>query len=181
VADALRNVPGVEVDPQGNVSLRGDSNVTILIDGRPSSAFRGEARADALQQLGADTIDRVEVITNPSAALSPEGTGGVINLVTKGTRRAGRTGSVRASVGTEGRANLGVSGSYTGQKLTVTGSAGYRKQAGEFTDERVRETLDPTTAPSSAGAVSPRSRNRRAAASPTVAWAWITTSTRATV
>jgi len=145
VADALRNVPGVEVDPQGNVSLRGDANVTILIDGRPSVLFRGEGRADALQQLGADTIDRVEVITNPSAALSPEGTGGVINLVTKKTRRAGRTGSVRASVGAEGRVNASVSGTYSGPKLTLSGNAGYRKAGGEFTDERLRERLDPDT------------------------------------
>ena len=145
MADALRNVPGVEVDPQGNVSLRGDSNVTILIDGRPSTLFRGEGRADALQQLGADTVERVEVITNPSAAMSPEGTGGVINLVTKKTRRAGKTGSVRASIGAEGRANASVNGAYTSQKVTVSASAGYRKAGGEFTDERLREQLDPAT------------------------------------
>jgi outer membrane receptor protein involved in Fe transport len=145
VADALRNVPGVEVDPQGGVSVRGDSNVTILIDGRPSALFSGEGRADALQQLGADTIDRVEVITNPSAALSPEGTGGVINLVTKKTRRAGRTGTVRASVGTEGRTNTSVNATYSGQKLTVSANAGYRSQAGEYTEERLREQLDPAS------------------------------------
>ncbi|MBS0332201.1 MAG: TonB-dependent receptor plug domain-containing protein, partial [Proteobacteria bacterium] len=62
VADALRNVPAVEVDPQGNLSLRGDSNVTILVDGKPSPAFDGQGRADALQQLPADQIARVEVI-----------------------------------------------------------------------------------------------------------------------
>lgn len=146
VSDALRNVPGVEVDPQGNVSLRGDPNVTILIDGRPSALFRGEGRADALQNLGADQVDRVEVITNPSAALSPEGTGGVINLVTKKTRRAGKSGTVRANVGTDGRWNGSVSGAYSGQKLTVSANAGYRRNGGEFTDERVRERLDPDTA-----------------------------------
>jgi outer membrane receptor protein involved in Fe transport len=145
VSDALRNVPGVEVDPQGNVSLRGDPNVTILIDGRPSALFRGEGRADALQNLGADQVDRVEVITNPSAALSPEGTGGVINLVTKKTRRAGKSGTVRASVGADGRWNGSVSGAYTGQKLTVSANAGYRRNGGEFTDRRVRERLDPDT------------------------------------
>jgi outer membrane receptor protein involved in Fe transport len=145
VADALRNVPGVEVDPQGNVSLRGDSNVTIMIDGRPSALLRGEGRADALQQMGAQDLERVEVITNPSAAMSPEGTAGVINLVTKKTRRAGKTGTVRASVGTEGRANVGASGSYSTPKLTVSADAGFRKQGGEFTSERLRQRLDPAT------------------------------------
>ncbi len=76
IADALRNLPSVDVDVQGNLSLRGDQNVTILVDGKPSPAFEGKGRADALQQLPADQIERVEVITNPSAALNPEGSGG---------------------------------------------------------------------------------------------------------
>ena len=67
IGDALRNVPSVQVDVQGNVSLRGDANVTILIDGKPSSLFQGENAGQALQQLPADRIARVEVVTNPSA------------------------------------------------------------------------------------------------------------------
>jgi outer membrane receptor protein involved in Fe transport len=141
VADALRNVPQVEVDVQGNVSLRGDPNVTILIDGRPSGAFAGEGRGDALQNLPADQIERVEVITNPSAALRPDGTGGVINLVTKQNRRAGRYATVRGSVGTEGRGNLGVSGAYTGQKLTLSGDVGYRRIGSDSVFETEREQL----------------------------------------
>ena len=99
IADALRNVPAVEVDLQGNLSMRGDSNVTILVDGKPSPAFEGKNRADALQQLPADQIERVEVITNPSVALNPEGSGGVINLITKKSRGGGVTGSAYATVG----------------------------------------------------------------------------------
>src|SRR5690606_8920892 len=83
LAEALRNVPSVDVDPQGNVSLRGDSNVTILVDGRPSAILSGPNRADAVLQLPADRYARIEVMTNPSAAYSPEGSGGVINLITK--------------------------------------------------------------------------------------------------
>src|SRR5579864_6374038 len=79
ISDALRNIPSVEVDPQGNVSLRGDSNVTILLDGKPSGQFRGAAAGQALQSLPADSIERVEVITNPSAEFSPEGSAGIIN------------------------------------------------------------------------------------------------------
>lgn len=141
-ADALRNVPGVEVDPQGNVSLRGDGNVTVLIDGRPSGQFQGEGRGDALQQFPADQLLRVEVITNPNAALSPEGTAGVINLVTKRDRKAGATGSVRASVGTSGRWNAGLSGSRTGKKLTLSGDVGFRGIGGETSEERDRARLD---------------------------------------
>lgn len=142
VADALRNVPGVEVDAQGNVSLRGDQNVTILIDGRPSGAFRGEGRADALQQFPANQLERVEVITNPNAAQSPEGTGGVINLITKQTRKPGTTGSVRASVGTEGRYALGVSVTRSMDKLTLSGDAGYRANAGTSEGFTNRQRLD---------------------------------------
>ena len=73
LADALRNVPSVDVDPQGAVSLRGDGNVTILVDGRPSGLLSGEGRAQALQQMRADAYARIEVMTNPSAAYSPRG------------------------------------------------------------------------------------------------------------
>lgn len=70
LADALRNVPSVDVDPQGNVSLRGDPNVTVLVDGKPSGTLTGEGRAQALLQLSAGGYSRIEVMTNPSAAYS---------------------------------------------------------------------------------------------------------------
>ena len=83
LAEALRNVPSVEVDPDGNVSLRGDANVTILVDGRPSSQFNGASRGQMMLQIPASQYARIEVMTNPSAAYSPEGSGGVINLISK--------------------------------------------------------------------------------------------------
>ena len=83
LADALRNVPSVEVDPDGNVSLRGDANVTILVDGRPSTQFNGPSRAQMVLQIPASQYARIEVMTNPSAAYSPEGSGGVVNLISK--------------------------------------------------------------------------------------------------
>lgn len=129
LADALRNVPSVDVDPQGNVSLRGDSNVTILIDGRPSGMLSGQGRAQALLQLPADAYARIEVMTNPSAAYSPEGSGGIINLITKPTTvrpGATTTGSVRVNVGAEGRYNVGLSGAYSRDRLTLSGDLGVR-------------------------------------------------------
>ncbi|THD60744.1 TonB-dependent receptor [Phenylobacterium sp.] len=126
ISDALKNIPSVEVDVQGNVSLRGDTNVTILVDGKPSGLFRGQSAAQALQSLPADAVERVEVITNPSAEFSPDGSAGIINLVMRKTRRAGESGSVRYNMGTAGRRNGGVSGAYNSNQLTLSGDAGFR-------------------------------------------------------
>ncbi|HLZ77006.1 TonB-dependent receptor domain-containing protein [Phenylobacterium sp.] len=126
ISDALKNIPSVEVDVQGNVSLRGDTNVTILVDGKPSALFRGQSAAQALQSLPADSVERVEVITNPSAEFSPDGSAGIINLVMKKVHRVGESGSVRYNVGTAGRRNGGVSGAYSSDALTLSGDAGFR-------------------------------------------------------
>ncbi len=145
LADALRNVPSVDVAPQGNVSLRGNSSVTILVDGRPSGILQGEGRAQALLQLPADQYARIEVMTNPSAAYSPEGGGGVINLITKPTApRPGvqTTGSFRVNVGDNGRWNTGVSGSYQKDRLTVSGDLSYRADNVEYSFPTTREFLD---------------------------------------
>src|SRR5579859_1883893 len=144
VADALRNVPAVEVDLQGNLSLRGDGNVTVLVDGKPSPAFEGKGRADALQQLPADQIERVEVITNPSAALNPEGTGGVINLITKQSRGGGVTGSAYATAASAGLKRGGLNLGYNSKTLAITASlaANYQRNKNHFQDER--DGLDPT-------------------------------------
>ena len=145
LADALRNVPSVDVDPQGNVSLRGDANVTILIDGRPSGVLSGEGRAQAIQQMQASQFARIEVMTNPSAAYSPEGSGGVINLISKPSApRPGTTttGSVRANFGDNGRWNLGLSGSQARGRLTVSGDLGVRHDAIEQAIDRERERFD---------------------------------------
>ncbi|WP_421739057.1 TonB-dependent receptor domain-containing protein [Caulobacter sp.] len=145
ISDALRNIPSVEVDVQGNVSLRGDSNVTILIDGKPSGMFNGDGKADALQQLPADQIDRVEVMTNPSAAFRPDGTAGIINLITKKTNKAGTTGSVRLNVGPNGRYNGGISANRRAGKLTLSGDAGYRYDTQKGVQTIDRATLDPAS------------------------------------
>lgn len=138
IGDALRNVPSVEVDVQGNVSLRGDANVTILVDGKPSGMFRGQGKAQALQSLPADQIERVEVITNPSAAFNPEGSAGIINLVMKKTAKPGVSGGVRANLGSAGWRNAGGNVSYRAGKLTLSGDAYLRHDSlrQSFTSER---------------------------------------------
>jgi outer membrane receptor protein involved in Fe transport len=142
ITDVLRKLPSVEVDVQGNVSLRGDPNVTILVDGKPSSLFEGDNKGQALQSLQASTIERVEVITSPSAEFRADGTGGVINLVTKKAKGAGLTGSARATVGDGHRYNGGATFGYNAAKLSVVGDVSVRhdtqKSAG-FDDRLQRD------------------------------------------
>ncbi len=145
LADALRAVPGVEVDVQGNVSLRGDPGVTILIDGRPSAMLRGDNRSQVIQSMPSSQIERVEVITNPSAAMSPEGSGGVINLVTRQARPNSRSGSIRANVGGIGRGGINLNGAVSRPGLTVTGDAGIRRFSGNSDATLIRSRRDPQT------------------------------------
>jgi outer membrane receptor protein involved in Fe transport len=145
VADALRAVPGVEVDVQGRVSLRGDPGVQIWIDGRPSAQLQGENRGDVLLSMPAGRLQRVEVITNPSAAFSPEGSGGIINLVTQQARKDATYGSVRVNVGTPRSAALSLNGTHSSGPLTLTGETAYRMTRGEAEAEQLRSRLDPAT------------------------------------
>jgi outer membrane receptor for ferrienterochelin and colicins len=98
VSDVLDNVPSVTVDAEGNVALRGNENVKILIDGRPSG-LAGLNIADALKLLPADAVEKVEVITNPSARYDAEGGGGIINIVLRKGKANGVNGSVILSAG----------------------------------------------------------------------------------
>jgi len=145
LAEALRNIPSVEVDPDGNVSLRGEAGVTILIDGRPSTQFNGPSRGQMVLQVPAGQYARIEVMTNPSAAYSPEGGGGVINLISKpNVVRAGATttGSLRANVGDNGRYNFGGNIAHAIGKTTLTADVGVRHDAFLQEIERLRSRLD---------------------------------------
>ncbi len=145
LAEALRNIPSVEVDPDGNVSLRGDANVTILIDGRPSTQFNGPSRGQMVQQIPASQYARIEVMTNPSAAYSPEGGGGVINLISKPNAvRPGNTttGSLRANVGDNGRYNFGGNIAHAAGKTTLTADLGVRHDGFLQEVERLRTLFD---------------------------------------
>lgn len=93
VTDVLENIPSVEVDQEGTISLRNSEDVEIWINGKPAG-LTAENRAEVLQQMPADAIKEIELITNPSAKFSPEGTAGIINLVLKKDRKAGYYGSV---------------------------------------------------------------------------------------
>lgn len=119
--EVLETVPSVEVDMDGNVSLRGSGNVTILIDGRPSAMLSGDI-ATALKQIPANIIESIEIITNPSAKYDPEGMSGIINIKLKKDRRGGVNGVVSAGYGTWGKYNGSVNLNYRTQKYNVFGS-----------------------------------------------------------
>lgn len=102
--DVLSNVPSVSVDIEGNISLRGSGNVQILIDGKPSSLL-GFDRGSALEQIPADNIERIEVITNPSAKFDPDGVAGIINIVLKKNTMLGYGAILNANIGTADKYN----------------------------------------------------------------------------
>ncbi len=125
IGDALNNVPSVTVDVDGTIALRGNENVQILINGRPS-AIAGFGSTEALRQLPAESIDRVEVITSPSARYDAEGTAGILNIVLKKEKTLGLNGSVLTSIGTP--FSIGLSGNINlrTDKFNIFNSSGYR-------------------------------------------------------
>lgn len=128
VSDVLDNVPSVSVDTEGNVSLRGSDNIRILIDGRPSYAVN---IAEALRQLPADAIDKVEVITNPSARYDAEGGSGIINIILKKGKNRGFNGTLIASTGIPEAYGLSANVNYKTEKLNYFTTAGYNHRTNE--------------------------------------------------
>jgi outer membrane receptor protein involved in Fe transport len=106
-ADVLRNVPSVNVDPDGNLSVRGKENVTLLVDGKPSAMF-GNDVATALNTIPAASIEQVEVITNPSSKYEAQGMNGIVNIILKKDRKPGYNGMITAGLSYPFRVNGGV-------------------------------------------------------------------------
>ena len=144
-ADVLNQVPSVEVDADGNVTLRGDSNVTILVDGKPSAQFAGATQGLSLQQFPASDIDRIEVMTNPPAQFKAEGSAGVINIITKKARKAGLSGTAQLSLGDKRRFVAGLNGNYNIGKLKLSGGVTLRQDAKKrlTTTDRAATVPDP--------------------------------------
>jgi outer membrane receptor for ferrienterochelin and colicin len=146
LSDILQVIPSVDVDPDGIVSLRGDSNVLILVDGKPSSQFSGPSAGDNLQSIPAKDIERIEVLTTPPAQFKADGATGVINIVTRRKRPGGLAGSVQGSLGSGGRSVVGADGSYSSGRLTTSASASYRRDFRQRLIESDVIAPDPTTA-----------------------------------
>lgn len=144
-SDILSNIPSVSVDGEGNVKLRGSDNVRILIDGKPSGlvSFKGGA---GLQQLQGSLVDKVEVITNPSARYEAEGMSGIINIVLKKDRRQGFNGSFDLIAGNPDNFGAGANVNYRKDKINffLNYALAYRLQPGR--GETYQEVYDgPTT------------------------------------
>ncbi len=150
-SDVLKNIPSVTVDNQGNVSLRKDGNVEVWINGK-ASGLTTDNRAQVLQQMPAESIESIEIMTNPSAKFSPEGSAGIINIVMKQNRKAGYYGSVSAGLtypdGGKIGSNLGASINYNSGKVDAYLNLGYRAmdfQGGGQTDRKNWKNGNDTT------------------------------------
>ncbi|WP_166925140.1 TonB-dependent receptor domain-containing protein [Flavobacterium poyangense] len=122
VNDILNNVPSVNVDVAGVVSLRGNNSVTVLINGKPSIL----AANNGLSQISAANIEKVEVITNPSAAYEAQGGAGIINIILKKNSLKGFNGSLQAAIGHPENYNMNANVSYKTEKMNLFSNIGYR-------------------------------------------------------
>ncbi|MBN1113277.1 MAG: TonB-dependent receptor [Bacteroidales bacterium] len=135
--DVLQNTPSINTDVEGNITLRGSSSFTVLIDGKPS-ILDG---SDALNQIPANAIDNIEIITNPSAKFDPDGTAGIINIITKKNKLEGISGMVTASVGTGPDYGGSIQLGYRTEKLNISTEVNYRDGEMNITSEDYRETF----------------------------------------
>lgn len=139
-SEVLENIPSVEVDNDGNVSLRGNSSVEVWINGR-ASGLTADNRAQILQQLPAESIERIEIIDNPSAKFSAEGSAGIINIVLKKDRKAGYYGSVQAGADTRAGANTSFNINYNSSKLDAYFNIGYRHRENAGRNESQQKNI----------------------------------------
>jgi outer membrane receptor protein involved in Fe transport len=145
LSDVLSAIPSVDVDPDGNLTLRGDSNVLILVDGKPSALFSGSKAGDNLQSFPASEIERIEVLTTPPPQYKADGAGGVINIITRKKKaREGIAGSLQASSGDGGRSVVAADATFRAGALTAGVTAGFRR---DFRDRLLESDVRSPVAP----------------------------------
>ncbi|MBL0332321.1 MAG: TonB-dependent receptor [Chlorobiota bacterium] len=143
LSDALAKIPAIEVDQDGNISLRGKGNPTILIDGRPLP-MSSEQLNNLFKQMPTSMIDNIEVVTNPSAKYEATGMSGIINIVMKKNSETGESygGGVTLGYGTWDRYNAFLNGNYRKNSFSAFASAGYSRNVMEFNSLVSRDTKD---------------------------------------
>jgi outer membrane receptor protein involved in Fe transport len=142
--DLLQNIPSVSVDIDGNVSLRGSQNVMIMINGK-TSPLMDKSSATVLDEMPANSIERIEVITNPSASFKPDGTSGIINIVLKKNTGTGLNSNITFNIGNKSRYNTNWNFNYNPGKFNIYGNYGFRQ------DDRSRLNNDSRDQTDSAG------------------------------
>ena len=138
-SDILKTIPSVDVDAEGSISLRNSTNVIIWINGKPSG-LTSENRSQVLEQMPAESIDRIEVVTNPSSKFSAEGSAGIINIILKKDRKAGYFGSLRVGLSSPWGSNLGGNINYSSPKWDLYGNIGTRYNTNQGSGFTNRET-----------------------------------------
>ena len=138
--EVLETIPSVEVDNDGNVSLRGNSSVEIRINGR-NSGLNSDNQGQILQQLPAESIEKIEIIDNPSSKFSAEGSAGIINIVLKKDRRAGYYGSAQAGINTRSGVRGSFNINYSSSKLDAYANVGYRHRENTGRNESEQDNL----------------------------------------
>jgi len=130
VSDVLDNVPSVSVDVEGNVALRGNDDVRILINGKPSGLI-GLSGTEALRQLPAESIERVEVITSPSARYDAEGSAGILNIILRRSKLQGLNGALTANIGNFGTRGISGNVNYRTGDFNFFATGGYNLRGSE--------------------------------------------------
>lgn len=125
-SDLLKNVPSVSVDMDGNVSIRGKDNVTLLVDGKPSAMF-GTDPQTALQSIPASSIESIEVITNPSSKYEAQGMSGILNIILKKDRKPGYNGMITVGIAAPYRLNGGINLNANVKKWNIFANANARQ------------------------------------------------------
>ena len=145
-SDVLQATPSVEVDGDGKVSLRGNENVAIQINGRPTP-IKGTQLAAYLKQIPANIVERIEVVPNPSAKYDPEGMAGIINIVLKANTDLGLSGGLNTGFATPSRFNAGTNLGYQQGKLTLFGTYGFNADDRAIVGLNDRLRFDPNGSP----------------------------------
>ena len=138
--DVMQTIPSVTVDIDGNLSMKGSSNITVLVDGKPSG-LTGSSRSAVLEQIPASSIESIEIISNPSAKYDPDGMSGIINIILKKKKERGYHGTFTLNAGTGDKYNGSVSLNYSKNKFNLFSSYDVRSNHNKGWGDMQRQTI----------------------------------------